>query len=135
MHLLISPLHFDHSWEHGAALATVGVLDLAWTAAWLSSRSRALIYAGWFLTAFTLTLYGISRVLPLPFEGRPEAIDALNLGTQLFELSALLALTALGALTRGRGRIARPLAADCSLGFAAAWFVFGGAALAAAAIQ
>jgi hypothetical protein len=112
------------------------VVDLAWTMAWCRKRTRWLILLGWFLASLTVTLYAISRFLPLPFEGRPEEVEGLGLGTQLFELAAWLALASVSTLSpRAFGRTARPLAITCAIAVVAAWLLFGAASLAALAVQ
>lgn len=130
LHLYQAPMHLDHSWEHGTILATVGVVDLAWVIAWMRSRGTWLLYAGVFLPAVTVALYAISRFLPLPLEGKPEEITALNFGTQLFEVAGLALLLGVAAMLH---RKALTIAITLVLAFAAAW-AFYGAALWVAAI-
>ncbi len=100
LHLVQAPMHLDHSWEHAAALATVGLVEGAWSLAWGSRRTAVTVWVGWSITIAALTLYGLSRVLPLPFEGEPEAIDAIGAATQLCEAAACLALIAFSAAAR-----------------------------------
>ena len=124
LHLYQAPMHLDHSWAHGAILATVGTVDLAWVMAWMRSYSTRLLYAGVFLPATTVVLYAISRFLPLPFEGRPEEITALNVGTQLFEVAGLAAMLGVAAMLH---RKALTVAITLALAFAAAWAFYGAA--------
>jgi hypothetical protein len=129
LHLLQSPMHLDHSWEHAAVLAGVGATDLAWAAAWLRSRSEWLLRAGVFLSVMTVVLYTISRFLPLPFEGMPEEISPVNLGTQLFEVAGLIALVVYSARLQLK---ARTVATTTVAAFAGAWAFYGAALMAAA---
>lgn len=132
LHLVLAPIHAEHSIQHGMALYAVGVIDLAWTAGWLHRQTDRLLRLGWFLSILTITLYVITRFLPLPFEGQAEAVDPLGLVTQVLEASALVSLVAVSFL-RGGGpnRTLRSLTARGGLAFAAAWIVFGAASLAA----
>ena len=133
MHLVIAPMHLDHAWEHAAALATVGAADLAYTAAWLRRRSWASVWLGWFLGLTSLSLYAITRFLPLPFAGQPEEIEPLGFGTQCFEVAGLLSLASLAVLTgSGAGRVFKVLGLVSGLAVATAWLLFGAASLAAA---
>lgn len=134
LHLALAPIHAEHSMQHGMALYTVGVIDLAWTAGWLHRRTDRLLWLGWFLGILTITLYAITRFLPLPFEGQPEAVEPLGLVTQILEASALLSLAALSFLQGGGAtRTLRSVTARGGLAFVAAWIVFGAASLAALA--
>lgn len=130
LHLYQAPMHLDHSWEHGAVLATVGTVDLAWVMAWMRRRSTRLLYAGVFLSAMTVVLYAISRFLPLPFEGRPEEVTTLNFATQLLEVAGLAAMLRVAVM---RHRKALTIAITLAVAFATAW-AFYGAALWVAAI-
>ena len=129
LHLYQAPTHLDHSWEHGATLATVGAVDVAWALAWVRTRSTRLLYAGVFLPAMTVVLYTISRFLPLPFEGMPEEVTALNLGTQLLEVAGFAAVVGVAAL---RHRRARTVVATAAAAVVAAWAFYGAALLLAA---
>ena len=129
LHMYQGPMHLDHSWEHGTILITVGVVDLAWALAWLTKRSTTLLHVGLFLPVMTVVLYTISRFLPLPFEGSPEEVTALNLGTQLFEVAGFAALLGVAALLH---RKARTVAITAAAAFLAAWAFYGAALLAAA---
>ena len=130
LHLYQAPMHLDHSWEHAVILATVGLADLVWVIAWQWERRTWLTYAGVFLPTMTVILYAISRFLPLPFEGKPEEITALNFSTQLFEVAGLAALLGVAAMLH---RKALTVAITLAVAFAAAW-AFYGAALWVAAI-
>ncbi len=129
LHLYQAPMHLDHSWEHGTILATVGAVDVAWALAWVRKRRPILMYAGIFLPVMTVVLYAISRFLPLPFEGQPEEVTALNLGTQLFEVAGFAAVLGVAAMLH---RQARPVAITVAAAFVAAWAFYGAALLAAA---
>lgn len=130
LHLFLAPIHTEHSIEHGIALFTVGLIDLAWTAAWLRRQSSRLLWMGCFLTALTVGLYTIALFLPLPFEGHPEHLEPFGIATQTFEVLGFLALVAF-ALMRG-GSYARSLltAAVCvGLAFVSAGIAFGASSL------
>ena len=129
LHVYQAPMHLDHSWEHAAILFTVGVVDLVWAVAWLRTRSTPLLYAGVFLPMMTVGLYTVSRFLPLPFEGMPEEVTALNLGTQLLEVAGFAAMIGVAAL---RHRRARTIVATAAAAVVAAWAFYGAALLLAA---
>lgn len=132
LHLLQSPMHLDHSWEHAAALATFGAIDLAWALAWLRRRTPAVLYLGAFLTALTVTLYTISRFLPLPFEGTPEEVSALNLATQLLEVAGFVALAGTAALVYRKSRATEIMAGIALIAVLGGWALYCAALLAAA---
>ena len=129
LHLYQAPVHLGHSWEHGVVLAAIGAVDLGWAVAWLRTRSTRLLYAGVFLPVITVVLYAISRFLALPFEGMPEEVTALNLGTQLLEVAGFAAVIGVAAL---RHRKLRSLAITAAAAIVAAWAFYGAALLAAA---
>jgi hypothetical protein len=134
LHLALAPIHAEHSIQHGMALYTVGIIDMAWTAGWLRRRTDRLLWWGWFLAVLTITLYAITRFLPLPFEGKPEAMEPLALTSQILEASALLSLAAVSFLQAdGATRTLRSVTASGGLALVAAWIVYGAASLAAPA--
>lgn len=94
LHLGLAPIHLEHSVEHGLALFAVGVADVVWTGVWLQGRSRATAWTGVALGVASLYLYSLTRVLPLPFEGRPEEVDGFGMATQLCEAVAFVSLSA-----------------------------------------
>ena len=134
LHLALAPTHVAHSTAHALALYSMGVIDLGWFALWLHRPGSRTAWLGMFLAGLTLTLYAITRFLPLPFEGQPEALDPAGLITQGFEALAFTSLVALG-VRRGAGPSATvPAVEAAGLAIGTAWVVYGAATLASLAL-
>lgn len=127
LHLALAPVHLEHTVQHGYALYAVGVADVVWTVVWLRRRSRITAWAGIALSIGSLYLYAVTRVVPLPFEGEPEAIDGFGLATQLCEAAAFASLAAVSLM---RGTSARRLTAVMGSAVGGASFVLAAASCA-----
>ena len=75
VHLLIAPVHMDHSPAHGIFFGFAGLMQLGWAVEFRASPTRRMLQVGIALSAGMVALWALTLVLGAPFAPAPEPID------------------------------------------------------------
>lgn len=103
LHLLVIPQHWDHAPAHGIFLASAGVVQILWAIFFWFRASGRLATAGIFLSLSLISLWAITRILPAPFTGAPEAVDTAGVLIKVLEAAGALVLARLVLRLAGPG--------------------------------
>lgn len=122
IHLLIGPTHWAHAPAHGLFFAIAGLAELVWAVAFWRRPSIRLVQLGTVLASGLIALWAITRLVPAPFTGAPEAVDTYGLLCKLAEGLAVGALVALSLHRPGFGSQRR-----AGWGGIAPWLILGAA--------
>ncbi len=119
IHLIAAPSHVIHEPIHGFVLATIGVMQIVWAAAFLrwprGEFAARLRWAGLGLSGGVVVLWLCTQAVAVPFSNHIHAITWQAVATLILELVALGALSA---------RVAAPspyVLATCAAAGLAAW--------------
>jgi hypothetical protein len=85
IHVMIVSSHWGHAPAHGIFMGAIGAAEIVWALAFWLRPSHRLAQAGIIIAVSCITLWGITRILPAPFEHGPEEIDAAGLVTKALE--------------------------------------------------
>lgn len=104
VHIYLAPQHYSHAPAHGIFFVVAGIAELIWAYLFLrmSKPSENMFYFGIMLSAGLIVFWGITRVLPAPFEHEIGEIDLGGIISKLAEVVGLLALLRLAA----KGKVA-----------------------------
>ncbi len=116
IHLLMAPEHYGHAPAHGLFFVVVGILEILWAFLYWRRPTPRLYYLGIALAGGLLVLWGITRILPAPFESTSAPVDASGLVCKLCELAGAAALVTL--VIQGQVEGFRNTAAARTIGFA-----------------
>jgi hypothetical protein len=105
LHLLVIPTHGGVGNAHGLVFLALGLAQLGWAGLWLVERTRGAWLAGLALSAGSIVLYAVTRVVRAPFSLGPEEVDAPGLVATLAEATLLAGLL---LHEREAGRAVRP---------------------------
>ncbi len=119
MHLIATSAHFSHEPIHGLALATIGVLQIAWAGAflrWPTGESAArLRWMGLALSGGVAVLWLCTQAVAVPFSNHLYPITWQAVATLVLELVAL------GALSAGVAAPSFSVLATCAAAGLVAW--------------
>ena len=103
IHLYLAPHHYSHAPAHGIFFVVAGVAELVWAYLFLRMRkpSENMYYIGIMLVGGLIVLWGVTRIIPAPFEHEIGPIDLSGVITKLSEIVGLVALLMLAA----RGKV------------------------------
>ena len=129
VHLIIAQGQLSHAPAHGAFFALAGVAQITWAAVFWRYRSSQLGWVGMALSGGLIVLWVSTRVVPVPFEPNPHAVNwALN-ATKISELIGFVALFAYTQQARlpdlSRGSTPRLLAGALSFALVFGAFFWG----------
>lgn len=95
IHLVITPLHWEHAPVHGLFLAIVGIAEVAWGFVFWRQPSATLYRIGMVMAGGLITLWVITRLLPSPFGHGHEDVEIFGILCRLCESAGIVALAAL----------------------------------------
>ncbi len=124
LHLYVVRDHWAHAPAHGLFFLTAGVLQIAWSIAFLRSDREILRRFGFVGALVLVLLWAVTRIVPAPFGHGPEEVDLPGVATKLCEVAcaaALGLLIAASAAAQPRRTAWRPV-----VGLAAAALVLTG---------
>jgi hypothetical protein len=128
---LVAPAHWQHAQAHGIFFFAAGLVEIAWSIAYLRKPSRGLTYFGVGMAAMLLALWLLTRALPAPFGHGHEVVDTWAVVCKVSELVGVVALGLLAfqTLQEGTGRraSARTLAISAVLGISLGLLTYVGA--------
>jgi hypothetical protein len=110
VHLIVAPEHYAHSPAHGIFFVISGIAEIGWAFAYWRWPSERTYYVGVSLAGALLILWGITRIVPMPFEHEIGEIDLAGLACKASELVGLLALVALATAGKVGGVAKRSFA-------------------------
>jgi hypothetical protein len=120
VHIIIVPQHYQHAPAHGVFFLVAGIVEIAWSIAFIWKPSKRLTYVGMGIGSMLLVLWLLTRALPAPFGHSSEVVDAWAIVCKLSEFVGVVALVLLALLgiqeTGGRRAGARAIVLALALG-------------------
>jgi len=92
LHLYVVREHWSHAPAHGLFFLIAGLLQIAWSIAFLRSNTETLRRLGFVGMVVLVLLWGVTRILPAPFGHGPEEVDLPGVATKLCEAACAVAL-------------------------------------------
>jgi hypothetical protein len=92
LHLMVVRDHWGHAPAHGLFFLIAGIVQIAWSIAFLRSSSETLGRLGFLVSLVLVLLWAVTRVLPAPFGHGPEEVDTPGVLTKLCEIACAASL-------------------------------------------
>jgi hypothetical protein len=92
LHLYVVRDHWDHAPAHGLFFLIAGLLQIAWSIAFLRSDTQTLRRLGFVGVLVLVLLWAATRIIPAPFGHGPEEVDLPGVVTKLCEVACAAAL-------------------------------------------
>jgi hypothetical protein len=92
LHLYVVRDHWDHAPAHGVFFLIAGLLQIAWSIAFLRSDTQILRRFGFVGVLVLVLLWAATRIIPAPFGHGPEEVDLPGVATKLCEVACAAAL-------------------------------------------
>src|SRR3972149_4745436 len=92
VHFAITVEHSEHAPAHGLFFALLGTLQLGWAVAYWLLPTPAVRTCGFILSGGMILLWGLTRLVPAPFQAFPEPVDPAGLASVGLEAAAMAAL-------------------------------------------
>lgn len=129
MHLTIAPVHWAHAPGHGVFFVVVGAAEVLWGITFCRQQTAGRRRVGMVLAGGLVTLWAITRFLPVPFHPGAGAVELSDLVLKLSEGLSFVALAMLAsAEARGadvRGSAWRSGVTLFTGAVAAGWLMYG----------
>jgi hypothetical protein len=131
LHLMVVREHWAHAPAHGLFFLIAGIVQIAWSIAFLRSSSEALGRLGFLVSLVLVLLWAVTRVAPAPFGHGPEEVDTPGVLTKLCEIACAASLglfitaSATGATNQLRRAAWRPIVALVVAAFVLTGLTYG----------
>lgn len=94
VHLWIVPHHWEHAQAHGIFMAFAGLLEVGWGIFYFIRPTPRLRIAGILIAVGMITLWTLTRFLPVPYGHGPEEVDLAGIVSKLLEGTSAVILFA-----------------------------------------